>query len=279
MTVIYHNGKLKAQNADITGVINATDGKFNGSLSFGFKALPEQQNIYLSFDTGFNFSGQTSYVVGSSSFTQHNIYLPTDLKYNGVQCIIENTATYGIQNVNGTRHAPRSFKIRPNNNQSFLTNVQGFYEREITDIILHGRGRVILQATVVDGALRWFVSNASDFCYNESTKTLNRQMGLANVRFSYYGYFRTTGWGGLFDYTNASGNNNGLIWDQLKGAGNHKFTWRTARTHSNYFPIVVCTGHGYGWVSEKTAQYFVVQTADDSSNNNLDFELLILELG
>lgn len=279
MTIIYHNGKLKAKDAEITGVINATDGRFNGSLSFGFKALPEQQNIYLSFDTGFNFSGHTSYVVGSSSFTQHNIYLPTDLKYNGVQCIIENTATYGIQNVNGTRRAPRSFKIRPNNNQPLLTNVQGFYEQEITDIILHGRGRVILQATVVNGALRWFVSNASDFCYNESSKTLNRQMGLANVRFSYYGYFRTTGWAGLFDYVNASGNNNGLIWNQLSGQGNHKFTWRTARTHSNYYPIVVCNGHGYGWVSEKTANYFVVQTANDATNDNLDFELLVLELG
>ena len=278
MTVIYHNGKLKAQNADITGVINATDGRFNGSLSFGFKPLPEQEYIYLSFDTGFNFSGQTSYVIGSSSFIQHKIYLPTDLKYNGVQCIIENTATYGVQTVNGTRRAPRSFRIRPNNNLPFLTNAQGYYDQEITDIELHGRGRVTLQATIVDGALRWFVSNASEFCYDERNKTLNRQVGIADVRFSYYGYFRTSGWAGLFQYANASGNSNQLRWEQLSGAGNHKFTWWTPRKHANYFPIVVCKGHGYGWISEKTTDYFVVQTADNASNNDLDFELVVLEL-
>ena len=35
MTIIYHNGKLKAQNADITGVINATSGVFKNVLIQG----------------------------------------------------------------------------------------------------------------------------------------------------------------------------------------------------------------------------------------------------
>jgi hypothetical protein len=33
MTTIYHNGKLKAKNAEITGTVNATDGEFNGKVS------------------------------------------------------------------------------------------------------------------------------------------------------------------------------------------------------------------------------------------------------
>lgn len=33
MTIIYHNGKLKAKDAEITGIINATDGTFSGKLN------------------------------------------------------------------------------------------------------------------------------------------------------------------------------------------------------------------------------------------------------
>ena len=74
MTIIYHNGKLKAKDAEITGVINATDGTFSGKLNGvtgSFKvlqALDENGNVRASI---------------SFNSTEGKLFFDGDMQHNG----------------------------------------------------------------------------------------------------------------------------------------------------------------------------------------------------
>lgn len=54
MTVIYHNGKLKAQNAEITGIIHALGGEFDGYIRTMFKQIENSDATSLGSTSGYN---------------------------------------------------------------------------------------------------------------------------------------------------------------------------------------------------------------------------------
>jgi hypothetical protein len=78
------NGRLKAKNAEIEGVIHATGGKFSGFLQTPYVNLGTlTSNVNLDFSTGFNFTAAGIYTYGTRT-----VYLPTGLTYDGMHCTV-----------------------------------------------------------------------------------------------------------------------------------------------------------------------------------------------
>jgi hypothetical protein len=80
----FANGRLKAKNAEIEGVVRATGGKFAGYLQTPYVNLGTlTANANLSFSTGFNFICSGDFTYGTKT-----LYLPNDIAYNGMNCTI-----------------------------------------------------------------------------------------------------------------------------------------------------------------------------------------------
>lgn len=97
MTIIFHNGKLKAKDAEITGIINATDGTFSGKLNGvtgTFKVLQAIDNNG-NVKASINFDGND----GCLSFTGDMMHGGYD--YNEKRGYIFRTADMWVRGVFG----------------------------------------------------------------------------------------------------------------------------------------------------------------------------------
>ncbi len=97
MTIIFHNGKLKAKDAEITGIINATDGTFSGKLNGvtgTFKVLQAIDNNG-NVKASINFDGND----GCLSFTGDMMHGGYD--YNERRGYIFRTADMWVRGVFG----------------------------------------------------------------------------------------------------------------------------------------------------------------------------------
>lgn len=274
---VLHDGKLFASDADIKGKITATDGVFKGSISLNAQNISDAENIYLSFDTGFNFAGCSYQRVGVSEgyYIRQNIFLPTDVKYAGVRCVIENTAKVSQDiTIDGVSYIARMFLVKTLNNSTFRINTGGGYQEPITQIEVYGMGHIELHAVIVDGALRWVIDNADGLkrC-SYLNNILSTWRGMQNAMMSIVGTYELSG--DTYNFSPYSVQMDNYLWCTRTGTGVVEFEWGHPIGHSLYFPIVICQGHGYGWCSSKSSTKFTIQTADDSSNNDLSFELIV----
>jgi len=262
-------GLIYAEGGEFTGTVNAKDGKFSGSLAEKFNPLPVGETITLNFATGFNFSGKEEFSVNDTPlYTIKNIILPTSKDYNGIHCTIINA---------GDTSYSRTFDIKTGDNKGFLYPAPFFRINNVSKIRLGGFGLLILRAFIFNDELRWVVSNYNDFTHIFFNNTLSNIQNNSLMRLCSAWEFRSSGFAGAFALSVPDGNN--LSWTQL-GTGKQKFTFFNSRANSpyNYLVFVSCIGHGYGWISEKTDDYFIVETADDATNNDMNFNMIIIEI-
>ena len=76
MTIIYHNGKLKAKDAEITGVINATDGTFSGKLN----GVTGTFRVLQAIDNNGNVKAEISF-----NSSEGKLYFTGDMQHQGVK--------------------------------------------------------------------------------------------------------------------------------------------------------------------------------------------------
>lgn len=89
MTIIYHNGKLKAKNAEITGVIHATGGEFDGYIKTQFKQVEASDATKLS-DNGMNRGKWRLNADLNIACSHCAIELPSSIDYIGSRVLIYN---------------------------------------------------------------------------------------------------------------------------------------------------------------------------------------------
>lgn len=268
---VKYGGQLEATDAVISGKITATDGFFNGSISIKSNSISEAQNIELNFDTGFNFSGCSYQKYGVQPYyNTQNIILPTDVKYNGVRCMIENTAK-SLQS-NGESTA-RLFRISVKDNSAFRINTLGGTKENITQLEVYGMGHVELHATLVDGKLRWVVDNADGFQRSSANKNvLSTWRGMRAPMVLSHGKYEFSN--NTYYWNQILSVNDNAIFANRTSKGCVRFTFNNKLADDIYYmPVVSCEGNGYGWCSQKDDTGFTIQT-----NNDLTFEMMVLAL-
>lgn len=268
---VKYGGQLEATDAVISGKITATDGFFNGSISIKSNSISEAQNIELNFDTGFNFSGCSYQKYGVQPYyNTQNIILPTDVKYNGVRCMIENTAK-SLQS-NGESTA-RLFRISVKDNSAFRINTLGGTKENITQLEVYGMGHVELHATLVDGKLRWVVDNADGFQRSSANKNvLSTWRGMRAPMVLSHGKYEFSN--NTYYWNQILSVNDNAIFANRTSKGCVRFTFNNKLADDIYYmPVVSCEGNGYGWCSQKDDTGFTIHT-----NNDLTFEMMVLAL-
>ena len=252
------------------------NGIFKGSFLAISQNISDDKEIYLSFDTGFNFAGCSYQKIGAADYyIFQTLYLPNDIKYNGVRCVIENTAKVS-QNIEiaGESYVARAFKIKVVGGGSFRINTGGGYQEPINELEVYGMGHAELHSVIVDGSLRWVVDNADGFRRSSYVNNvLSTWRGMQNISISIFGIYELIG--NTYNFARYSTIGDNYLWCTRMGKGVVKFEWEHSVTNY-YVPFVMCVGHGYGWCSNKTDTEFIIETADDSSNNDITFELAVL---
>lgn len=76
MTIIYHNGKLKAKDAEITGIINATDGTFSGKLN----GVTGTFRVLQAIDDNGNVKAEISF-----NSSEGKLYFSGDMQHQGTK--------------------------------------------------------------------------------------------------------------------------------------------------------------------------------------------------
>lgn len=267
----------KDGNASFRGEVNAERGKFRGSLALQSNPIPDQADIELSFETGFNFSGCNYAPVPSSASSYVQVLrLPTGTEYEGVRCVIENTAKVTqTTTIDGKTMMAKRFNIVTKDGSSFRLN--GISNNEnIKTLEVYGMGHVELHSAIIDGKLRWIVDNAEGFKRLSYDKTiLSTWRGMPHLTVVTMGRYELSG--SNYSYLEDSTGDNHL-WATRLDTGRVKFEWDYPLQVGFYIPIVVCEGHGYGWCSSKSTTEFIIETADDNSNNDLAFYLMIVNV-
>lgn len=267
----------KDGNASFRGEVNAERGKFRGSLALQSNPIPDQADIELSFETGFNFSGCNYAPVPSSASSYVQVLrLPTGTEYEGVRCVIENTAKVTqTTTIDGKTMMAKRFNIVTKDGSSFRLN--GISNNEnIKTLEVYGMGHVELHSAIIDGKLRWIVDNAEGFKRLSYDKTiLSTWRGMPHLTVVTMGRYELSG--SNYSYLEDSTGDNHL-WATRLDTGRVKFEWDYPLQVGFYIPIVVCEGHGYGWCSFKSTTEFIIETADDNSNNDLAFYLMIVNV-
>lgn len=267
----------KDGSASFRGEVNAERGKFRGSLALQSNPIPDQADIELSFETGFNFSGcnYAPFPSSASSYVQV-LRLPTGTEYEGVRCVIENTAKVSqTTTIDGKTMMAKKFNIVTKDGSSFRLNGGG-YDEYIKTLEVYGMGHVELHSSIIDGKLRWIVDNAEGFKRVSCDKTiLSTWRGMPNLTVVTMGRYELSD--GNYRYLEDSTGDNHL-WATRLDTGRVKFEWEYPLQVGFYIPIVVCEGHGYGWCSSKSTTEFIIETADDNSNNDLTFYLMIVNV-
>lgn len=267
----------KDGSASFRGEVNAERGKFRGSLALQSNPIPDQADIELSFETGFNFSGCNYAPVPSSASSYVQVLrLPTGTEYEGVRCVIENTAKVSqTTTIDGKIMMAKVFNIVTKDGSSFRLNGGG-YDEYIKTLEVYGMGHVELHSSIIDGKLRWIVDNAEGFKRVSYDKTiLSTWRGMPNLTVVTMGRYELSD--GHYRYLEDSTGDNHL-WATRLDTGRVKFEWEYPLQVGFYIPIVVCEGHGYGWCSSKSTTEFIIETADDNSNNDLTFYLMIVNV-
>lgn len=267
----------KDGSASFRGEVNAERGKFRGSLALQSNPIPDQADIELSFETGFNFSGCNYAPVPSSASSYVQVLrLPTGTEYEGVRCVIENTAKVSqTTTIDGKTMMAKKFNIVTKDGSPFRLNGGG-YDEYIKTLEVYGMGHVELHSSIIDGKLRWIVDNAESFKRVSYDKTiLSTWRGMPNLTVVTMGRYELSD--GNYRYLEDSTGDNHL-WATRLDTGRVKFEWEYPLQVGFYIPIVVCEGHGYGWCSSKSTTEFIIETADDNSNNDLTFYLMIVNV-
>ena len=280
MTVIYHNGKLKALNAEITGIIHALGGEFDGYIRTIFKEVENSDATQISSD-GYN-RGSWRLNKDLNIMCSHcGIQLPNSKDYIGSRVLIYNncylytrsgdwTTTVTVQG--GGRIYGTIESSGQDASASFPTSVR------FASTMLEFVGIVDPENA---NACTWAVLNYNpNMDYYGSAKIPNcmifgRVLGRSN--------------GASLDYSGF--NTNQIASVSRVSQGRYKLTFRNAFASSLRYQVML---QGEGWVYgadtakstayvkatllSKQAGYFEVGISDDESSNDGTFCFMVFAL-
>ncbi|MBD5217496.1 MAG: hypothetical protein HDS73_03265, partial [Bacteroidales bacterium] len=265
MTVIYHNGKLKSKDAEITGEIHATSGTFKNVLIEG-STRNKFTLVSGSFDTQFN---DHVAMYSSSSGWASAFSLPWDSSQNGRRIIVANffwngAVSYGEASINA-----------PSGKYFFIDGIRKStlkLNRQVVELVGFGTGNTFYG---------WIVLNMIDaYC--------DRAYG-SNFKIMATGTVTGTGKTATINAKTYDGQKLSVSW---VSDGRYKVT-----LPSSWFALkedYMVWLQGTGWVdgantSKSTAwikatlinqqtNYFEVGLSDDDSANNGSFMFMITNL-
>lgn len=263
MTTIYHNGQLKAKNAEITGVLNATSGTFNNVLIQG----STRNKFTLVSDrltTDYN-DNVAMYSANESSTTEFT--LPWDVNQIGRRIVVANfywngSISYGQSRIN----APAGKYFFIDGRRATKLNIN----RQIVELMGYGSGNTFygwIVLNIQDGLTTHaygsplrivacgLVNGNSKGATITATSFDGNALSVSRLAEGKYKVTMPSSWfGGDGDY---------MVW--LQGAGNvdgnTKTAWCKASLLSNM------------------ANYFEVGVSDDDSANDGRFFFMITSLG
>lgn len=276
MTVIYHNGRLKAQNADITGIIHATGGEFDGYIKTMFKQVEDSDATYLG--GGFNRGAWRLNKDLNIACSHCGIELPSSKDYIGSRVLI--------------------------NNDCFMYTRGGDWTTKVT---VQGGGKLygtLDSSQALDN--REFPSSISfasaivefvGFADPENTSKCSWSVLNYNPNLDYYG---TRVMPKCVAYGRVNGNTSGasIEYNSFGGIsvrriskGRYRLTFTKAYSYaSRYHVILQGVGWCYGenkdrstaWIKasliDQQAGYFEVGLSDDETCNDGSFNYMVIEM-
>lgn len=279
MTVIYHNGKLKALNADITGVIHATGGEFDGYIKTQFKQIEDSDAQYVNSSGGNRglWLLKTDLHIACSHC---GIQLPSSKDYIGSRVLIYNdcyiytragdwTTTVTVQG--GGKIYGTFNRSCMQSNSSFPTSLS--FASTMVEF-------VGIQDPDNANKCSWAVLS-----YNPNTDYYGtRRVPVCVI----YGTITGTNTGatkGIFGF------NTDRVSVRRISKGRYRITFTKAYTSSLHYEVLL---QGVGWVYgknpsksttwckatllSKEAGYFEVGVSDDASANDGTFNFMVFEL-
>lgn len=277
MTVIYHNGRLKAQNADITGVIHATGGEFDGYIKTLFKQVEESDATMVNAGGG----NRGTWLLKNDlniACSHCSIQLPSSKDYIGSRVLINNdcfyysrggdwTTTVTVQgggNIYGTLDSAQAI-----NNAGAPTSIS--FASGIVEF-------VGFQDPENANKCSWSVLN-----YNPNIDYLATRRVPKCVA---YGTVKGTATGASLDYGGM-----GAVTVKRISEGRYRITFAKAYASSTRYHVIL---QGKGWVLgtdttkstawckatllNQQAGYFEVGVSDDSTANDGSFTFMVIEM-
>lgn len=280
MTVIYHNGKLKALNAEITGIIHALGGEFDGYIRTIFKEIEDSDATQIS-SGGYN-RGSWRLNKDLNIMCSHcGIQLPNSKDYIGSRVLIYNNCYLYTRSGDWTTTVTVQGGGR----------IYGTIESSGQDASASFPTSVCFASTMLEfvgivdpenaNACTWAVLNYNpNMDYYGSAKIPNcmifgRVLGRSN--------------GASLDYSGF--NTNQIASVSRVSQGRYKLTFRNAFASSLRYQVML---QGEGWVYgadtakstayvkatllSKQAGYFEVGISDDESSNDGTFCFMVFAL-
>lgn len=277
MTVIYHNGKIKAKNAEITGIIHATGGEFDGYIQSRFKQIEKSDATQIS--TGGYNRGLWLLKTDMNIACSHcGIQLPSSKDYIGSRVLLYNdcyiytragdwTTTVFVQGGGKLYGTLDSAAIRAGK-ETFPSSIS--FASGILEL-------VGIEDPDNSSKCSWIVLNYNaNNDYYGTRKVMNCVM---------YGTVIGTAKGASFDFFNSLNTNLATV--SRLATGKYRVTFKTSYTSSlNYRVLVQGTGNVVdstsAWckatILNQQAGYFDVGVSDDASANDGSFDFFILEM-
>lgn len=264
MTTIYHNGKLKAQNAEITGEVNATKGKFsnveiNGSLRSAFTAPSD------SFDVNIN---DCISLISEGGGWLYAYSLPWDVKQSGRRISIVN---WKWNSYTSQGYASIS---APSGKYFFEDGVQKSelkLSRQVVELLGYGTANQFYG---------WIVMRRENVMTTYQYGRCQRVLFWGSVRCSSSSSYQLTqAW---YD-----GTNNKASLTRL-GEGWYRITFPSGIIAEPSALLVMCTGWGFvagsstspckPTIISKTKTSFDIVVSDDASRNDGSFDFFVANL-
>lgn len=275
MTIIYHNGKLKSKDAEITGIIHALGGEFDGYIKTKFKQIEDSDAEQIG--TG-GVRGQWRLKNDLNIACSHcSVELPNSIDYLGSRAIIFNdcfiytkggdwTTNVTIQG-GGKIYGTLDGSEMMNNNKApknfaFASAVVEFVA--ITDPENSSR-------------CSWTILN-----YNSNLDYFGTKK---NILCSIAATVKGTDKGASIDYL--EGFNNGLVKVSRISTGRYRVTFNTAYNSSLRYKVLLqgegCVyGSNSAWCKAtllaQTSSYFEVGISDDANANDGSFSFMVFPM-
>lgn len=276
MTIIYHNGKLKSKDAEITGIIHAKGGEFDGYIKTQFKQIEDSDAVSLD-SIGYNRGKWRLNKDLNIACSHCGIELPNSKDYLGSRVLIFNdcfiytrggdwTTTVTVQGggkVYGTLN--RADMLNDNDAPSSIQFASAIVEF------------VAIADPENANRCSWSILN-----YNQNTDYGSTRSALS-CRIA--AKVKGTSAGATIDWL--GGFNDHLVSVKRMATGRYRVTFNKAYSSSLKYKVMV---QGEGYVVDSTssyckatllsqeAGYFDVGVSDDATANDGQFSFMVIEL-
>lgn len=275
MTIIYHNGKLKAKDAEITGIVHATGGEFDGYIQSKFKQIEQSDATYLNGNGGNRGTWRLKTDLNIAC-SHCSIELPNSIDYVGSRVLIYNdcyaytrsgdwTTNVTVQG-GGKLYGTFDVAAMRNMNNNFPTMVQ------FASAVLEFVGIVDPNNS---SRCSWIILN-----YNANIDYVGTRRVMNCVA---YGKVNGSSSGASLDWLS---NSSALLSVSRLATGRYRVTFNKAYTSSIGYHVFVqgvgcVAGSTTSWckatILDQQAGYFEVGISDDASANDGSFEFMVME--